>query len=332
MRQSPPRLHCRVPMTGNRRRVWLAVQALLLVATLGWTARALVRQWDDVRVVAAATDLRWGWIVLASVIVLATYAMLIQSWRMLLGGWGGQLSFGSAARIWTIANLGRYIPGKLWSIGALGMLANRAGVSGVAAAGAAILGTALNVGAGFGILALSGARSLGAFAPWLQFASLAVAAAFVVGTVMLPQILPSVIRRVNQWRGLPPMETQLPAGTLWLATGINAVSWLCYGLAFAAFARGVAPQILADPWLFIVIWTASYLSGYLILFAPGGIGVREGVMVGGLVSLGLASSADATWIALASRLWLTVWEVLPGLVALLLAPLSARREDGRTMK
>jgi len=316
-------------MIGNRRRIWMAVQAVLLIATLVWIARALAHQWDEIRAVAAATELQWGWILLASLIVLATYAMLIQSWRLLLAGWGGHLRYGAAVRIWTIANLGRYLPGKLWSVGALGVLAKREGVSAVTAAGAAILGTLLNIGAGFGILAVSGTRALGAFNPWLKFASLGISVAFVVGTLLLPRILPPFLHRIAVWRGLPPLETHLPAGTLWTATGINAASWACYGLAFAAFTRGVAPQVLASPSLFIVIWTASYLMGYVVLFAPGGIGVRDAAMTGGLIALGLAGSADAAWIALASRVWLTVWEILPGLVALLLAPLSARSVIGR---
>ena len=131
-------------MSASTRRLWSAVQALLLVATLTWVARALFRQWDEVRAVAEANQLRWGWIVLASAIVLTTYAMLIESWRLLIAGWGGHVRYGAAVRIWTIANLGRYVPGKLWSVGALALLARKEGVSGVTAAGAAILGTLLN--------------------------------------------------------------------------------------------------------------------------------------------------------------------------------------------
>jgi hypothetical protein len=48
------------------------------------------------------------------------------------------------------------------------------------------------------------------------------------------------------------------------------------------------------------------------------------VMSGGLVALGLAHPADATLLALASRLWLTVWELLPGLLALGMSPETLR--------
>ncbi|MEI6741110.1 MAG: lysylphosphatidylglycerol synthase domain-containing protein [Gemmatimonadaceae bacterium] len=303
---------------------WGVVQGLLLLATLLWAGRALSAQWEALRLAATTLQIHWGWVMLASAIVLGTYAMLIGAWRLLLAGWGSDLRFLPAVRIWTIANLGRYLPGKVWSVGALGLLASREGVSGPAAAGAAILGTLLNIGAGFGVLALSGARVLGVFRPWLQSVALAVSVAFLVGTALLPTVLPLFLRRFAAWRGQPTITQQLPARTLWLATGINMLSWLCYGLAFAALARGVTPQVAAQPALFVVVWTASYLSGYLVLLVPGGIGVREVVMSGGLVALGLAHPADATLLALASRLWLTVWELLPGLLALGVSPETLR--------
>jgi hypothetical protein len=294
----------------------LLLQLALLSITLWLAGRALMGQWGAVRESAARAPIAWSWVAIASVIVLGTYAALIQSWRMLLAGWGSALPFGAAVRIWTIANLGRYLPGKVWSIGALGILAKREGVSGVAAAGAAILGTLLNIGAGFGIMALSGTRVLGTINPWLQSVALAVSVCFVVGTLLLPLILPPVLARVAAWRGLPAQTTQLPAVTLWKSTAINALSWAAYGIAFAAFAKGVAPSVIAAPAMFITIWTASYLGGYISLFAPGGIGVREFVMSSSMVALGLASIGDATFLALASRAWLTVWEILPGVLAL----------------
>lgn len=312
-------------MTASRRMVWKGAQLLLITATLYWAGRALAKQWTEVRAVAIETHVQWSWVLLASLIVLATYAALVQSWRMLLAGWGGHLGFWAAVRIWTIANLGRYVPGKLWSVGALGVLASNAGVSGVAAAGAAILGTLLNIGAGFGILALSGTRTLGAFDPWLQATALAASVAFVAGVAVLPWMLPPILARLSAWRGVATPSQHLSARTLWLSTVINGLSWVGYGLAFLAFTHGVAPRVVATPPVLIGVWTASYLIGYLFLFAPGGVVVREVAMAGALVALGLAGAPEATFLALASRLWLTVWELLPGLLSLLITRLGPIR-------
>ena len=80
-------------MSVGRRGVWRVLQSALLIATLCWAALALSRQWDAVRASAATTTVHWEWIAIASAIVLATYALLIQSWRLLLAGWGSQLRY-----------------------------------------------------------------------------------------------------------------------------------------------------------------------------------------------------------------------------------------------
>src|SRR5690606_4167983 len=106
---------------------------------------------------------------------------------------------------------------------------------------------------------------------------------------------------------------------------VNICSWVAYGLAFMWFTLGVMPVTQGTPAQFILVYTASYIVGYLALFAPGGIGVREGVVGVMLVSLGMASEGDAILVALLSRLWLTVLEIAPGLVGLLFL---TRRERG----
>lgn len=305
---------------------WLqhpVVRIALLAIAGSWIVREFAGQWEEVRQSARSIDVQWPWVLLASAIVVGVYAMLIQSWRMLLAGWGGHLAYRDAVRIWTIANLGRWIPGKLWSVGALSMLASETGVSGVAAAGAALLGTLLNLGAGFGIMALTGAGGLDVIHPLLRTTAATVGVMFIVGVLLLPRFLPPLLTRFATWRGLPAPPAQLPARTLWLAVTINAASWVGYGIAFACFSRAVSPAVSGNPALFIAVFSASYLVGYLFLISPGGLGVREVVLVGLLTAIGAADSGDAAILSVTSRVWLTVLEVLPGLISLMVAP--ARR-------
>lgn len=293
------------------------LRGLLLAVTFGFIGYALFRQWSDVQDAARAVEIRWGWILAASLVVLGTYAVLIQSWRMLLAGWGGHLSYSTAVRIWTIANLGRYLPGKVWSISALGVMAAAEGVSGVAAAGAAVLGTMLNIGAGFAVAVITGTRGLDGIYPGFGAASKVGAIVFITGVVALPWILPPLLDRFARWRGMPVSDQHLTRGTLWLSASINAASWVGYGLAFALFAQGVTPQISRDPVLFIAGYSASYLVGFLALFAPGGVGVRELALSGFLVGIGAAGQGEAVILGATSRIWLTVLEILPGVIGLL---------------
>lgn len=293
------------------------VRLVLMTISFGYIGWAFAGQWQEMRTAARDLSIDWPWIGLGTVIVLATYAALIQSWRMLLAGWGGALSFPVAARIWTIANLGRWVPGKVWSVGALGVLAADAGVSGTAAAGAALLGTALNIGAGFAVVVISGAQGLDALGQGMSTAATALAWLFIAGVIALPWILPPLLDRLARWRGLPPVGRHISAVTLWTATAINLFSWVGYGIAFAAFARGVTPSVSSNPAVFVAVFSASYLIGYLVLFSPGGLGFREFALVALLVALGAAGRGDAVILSVTSRVWLTILEVLPGIVSLI---------------
>jgi glycosyltransferase 2 family protein len=150
-------------------------------------------------------------------------------------------------------------------------------------------------------------------------------AIFVVGVVALPWVLPLVLRFLAARRPTMRMpDRHFAPGAIWLAAAINIASWAGYGAAFMLLSRALLPDVSGALAAFVAIWTASYLVGYLFLIAPGGIGVREGALVAACVALGIAGAAEATILAAASRLWLIVLEVLPGLVCLALAP-GARR-------
>ena len=312
--------------TWRERGIWhhpaLKIGVLLLTGL--FIAWALHGQWTDMRASARALRVEWRWIAAASATVLAVYALLIQSWRLLLRGWGGELAYPAAVRIWTIANLGRWIPGKVWSVGALSVLAAREGVSGAAAAGAAVLGTLLNIGAGFGVAVIMGAEGLDTVYPGFRTGALVATAVFMLAVLALPRLLPPILTWFAAKRGVPLTGKQLSARTLWAAATMNAASWLGYGLAFALFSRGVTPGISSDPALFIAVFTASYLIGYLMLFSPGGLGFREAALSVLLVGVGAAGQGDAVILGVTSRIWLTVLEVLPGLISLLVLPASQR--------
>jgi hypothetical protein len=72
------------------------------------------------------------------------------------------------------------------------------------------------------------------------------------------------------------------------------------------------------------VYTGGYILGLLTPIAPAGVGVREGVIMEGLPLFGVTSHADALILALTSRLWLTILEVVPGLIALAVSQANIR--------
>lgn len=282
--------------------------ALIVVVLVG---RVLYRDLSALRAQPVRIDADWAAIVLSGALFLAAHAVLVQTWRSVLGCWEARLPFWESARIWSVSSLGRYLPLKVWHIAAMGAMARDAGVSPVAATGSAVLGTLVNVVAGF-VVALVGGRAL-LDRTSQDHATLAIvfvtvaSSALVAAPFLLPKIAPWVGRVIGR-----PLSGHLPVRAVIYALIGNVVAWLLYGAAFRAFMFGVLGSEVGDYQEYLAAYTISYLVGYLALFAPAGIGAREGAMVAVLVYAGLATRPQAALIALASRVWLTLLEVVPG--------------------
>ncbi len=288
-------------------------------AALWFASRILVQQWSAVQDAARHAHLRWGWIAASCAIVLLTYILLIQAWRTVVGGWSVRLPFGAAARIWFISSLGRYVPGKVWQLGSMAVMAQREGASPVAAAGSAVLVTIINTVAGFVILATTGAHVLDV--PPIAAIVIAVAG---VAALLAPRVVPALATAVAARTGREIKVERLPSRAVAAAAVISLLAWTMYGLAFHWFSRGVIGVTAGGIPASVAIFTGSYLAGFLTLIAPGGLLVREAVMQVALVRMGVPAG-PALLLVVASRLWLTMLEISPALFFLVRASLGRAR-------
>ncbi len=286
--------------------------------------RELGTRWSEFRSTPLDAQIAPATILVSGAIVLAAYALLVQTWRILLAGSGASLPFWSAASIWSVSNLWRYVPGKVWQIGAMGAMAQRERVSPISAAGTAIISTVLNISTGLALVLLVGWRSLDEWNAGAHPVAIGVLVAAVLGLASLPYVLPRVGAVAARVTGRDVQISAPPRWAIVLATVGNLLSWILYGVAFQWLARGLlGGEVAAPAWQYIAVFTASYVVGYLFLIIPGGIGPREAVMMYMLTSLGMANPKEAALLTAGSRIWLTFLELIPG--ALFLAYGRIRR-------
>lgn len=95
------------------------------------------------------------------------------------------------------------------------------------------------------------------------------------------------------------------------------LSWIFYCIAFSFFVNALIEYDIQYKFLIGTIFATGGTLGVLALFAPGGIGVREGLLVGYMIMWGI-SETDATTIAVSSRLWFLIGECFIFLVGLFL--------------
>jgi glycosyltransferase 2 family protein len=233
------------------------------------------------------------------------YALLIAAWRRMLTAWGRGLDIWSAARIWTVSSLGKYLPGKVWAVAGMAVMAQRAGIGAGPATGSAVILQVLAIGTGAAVAGLTGWGTLRAAYPGAATGLAVLLAASVAGIGLL--LWPGLLNRLLRIAAPDAGPVTPPAGAVAFGIVANAVAWMGYGVALWLLARGLLPDVELGLLPATAVFTASYLAGFLALFAPGGIGVREGVFI--LMLQGPIGIGAATALAIASRLLLTVTEL-----------------------
>lgn len=306
---------------GPSRKDWWrrAVQILLTVGVTWFIVDRVGLTLSDV----AELDPRWlrpSWILLglATLVLLGGYVTSAALWgRMVREVGGPSLPVLRSVAVYFASNLGRYVPGKVWQLAGLAYLGRREGVPVSVSTGSAVLAQATSLAGAsvVGAWALThGPEIAGGTGPWI---ATAVVAAVVVLTV------PPVFRRLTGlWfrvvgRGSPPsLRVSAGFGIRWVA--LFVVNWLLYAAAFWLMARsfGVAGSFPALGPAF----AAAYVLGYAMIFAPAGIGVREGFLIAFLQPVTGPGPAAAT--AVLARFWMTAVELAPA--AVFAAMLGAR--------
>ena len=107
--------------------------------------------------------------------------------------------------------------------------------------------------------------------------------------------------------------TLLGAAMLFIVSLLFIGNWLIVGVGFFILTKSIYPAVEYSELLFCAgIWGVSAIMGILAIFAPSGLGVREGIIVAGLCLI--MPQSDAMVVSVVSRLWQTIPELV--LVAL----------------
>lgn len=291
-----------------QRRVWRILQFGVGALLVGLAIRSIAANWENLRAQPIEWRMSRGWLAASVVVVFAAYAVLIEAWRRVVLSMGERLGFGPAARIWFLASLGKYVPGKVWAVAGAAVLAQRAGVDPSAAVAAALVLQALAIASGAAAVALTAREAFQAAGPGMVPLAAAVVLLSFAGIAALAS--QPVLDRINRLlpRSIPPLRA-IPPTQLLVAFAANLLAWGAYGVSLLCLARGLLPGVALSLPQAIGVFTSSYLVGFLALFAPGGLGPRESVFL--LMLAGDIGLKPALGLALASRLLLTGTEVLP---------------------
>jgi len=207
------------------------------------------------------------------------------------------------------------VPGKVWQLTSMATMMRREQVPLAVAGSSAIMVAVCNVVAGFVVVLSLGTQSLRALGARTESAVITATVILLITLLLAPVTVKWAATLVGRLTKRP-IALSIPAAAVWESTAGYIGTWLLYGIAFELFAVSVVGHAGGSWAAYVATFTLSYLVGYLALPAPGGLGVREWAMSTVFVALKLGTPAEAAVITVASRLWLTMLEVVPGLLYL----------------
>jgi uncharacterized membrane protein YbhN (UPF0104 family) len=271
------------------------IRWLVGIAAVAYLAWRLAADWPAFA--SLPLDLRW--LVLSAGLFALALGAQVSAWQWNLRRLGACVPYGPLFRVYFITNMGRYIPGKVWSLAGMVAGGSRLGVPGETMSTSVVLGlvSSLVSGLSVGSLAAMVTGHGGILSGWFALVPL----------LSLALLWPQFFRA---WMGLALRVLKKPADIPVLTAGLLCRSTFHYALVWCAYAASVG--VLAHAfalssgsfWLFFSAFPLAYLAGYAALFAPGGWGVREGALV-----MLAGGGAGAIAVSLGARLLLTIFEL-----------------------
>lgn len=220
-------------------------------------------------------------LLVAAALVVAGLLVTSVAWLRLLAGYGHRLPPGEGRAVFFVGQLGKYIPGSVWSMGAHAELARGFDVPMRATVGTSLMFLWLNL-ATAGLVAASALLD-GVWVPALLLACLVALAPPVanrVGRVIAGRDRPLEL----SWRGM---------GVL---VALMAATWASYAGALLALTPHPSPELFP---VAVGAFTAAYAVGVLVVVAPAGVGAREVTLIALLAPV--TDVTTATALALLTR-------------------------------
>lgn len=212
-------------------------------------------------------------------VLVPIYLINAYAWHLVTRAIGGKVSFAKNLKVWMLSNLGRFLPGGFWQYAGRVHLLSKEGPSKTVAAAAVFVEGFFNLSVG-ALLALFFLTSLqlsveGEGLRWILLIFVFLPLAFAV--LSSERVATTLVHFLQKFTGRGNVLKTVRLPFRWVPF-LGAAFFFQYffaGTALFLLTRGAVDISFSLLPVFIGIFAASWLLGYITLFAPGGLGVQE---------------------------------------------------------
>ncbi len=280
-----------------------AVRWVLFTVAVALLAWAVVSQWDDVS--AAVVDIGWGPVGLATLAAVAALAFNTLSWRAVMRSVGLDAPWIDAASLFLVSQAGKYVPGAVWPVLAQSEFARAHGLSRTRG----MTGSLVAMAVGVVTAGVVGTVGLVVWAPGAladYWWALVVAAG--LATLLVPSVLTRVLALALKTMRRSVKPPVIAGRALLVSAAWSTANWLALGLQAWLLLRVLSPGTDGLWPLATGAFALAWLVGFLVVFAPAGVGPREATFV--VLLAAVATQPEALALALMSRFAMTLADAI----------------------
>lgn len=324
-------------MNWARRAAAIGITLYIFFAIL----KPVVTQWDQTRRSLGEIHPRD---LLVSTLMFAIFLGVprAMSWHSIIRGFGYRLRRATALRVWIVSELTRYLPGGIWQVVSRVRMVRPYGIRGSVCSTSQVLELAIfllaNLALAIASLCFLGIKHVdGPARGWLIVALCLLP---LLALLLHPRVFYGAADRLLKKLGRPPIANRLSLAHLLKLLIVALTGLLWQSAALWILLHGPLDLALSDWWILAGAYALAWSAGFIAVWAPGGLGIREIVFIG---ALGVAlptqlrehisftgSGADPTLeaVAVLTRLWTIAAELLLACAALLIDVRGVVRDPG----
>lgn len=287
-------------------------RSIFFAGAFGGAMFLLVRQWSEIA--QALGQLSPAPLMIALMLGLAHVVTSFMAWQVLLIGHDAKPTTGAMARMFFLGQIGKYLPGGIWSFVAVAEFGRESGLGRSTTMASQLLALVVSLGVALAI-------GIGTVPQAIDFFPSFTAGWIIAALPLAFMLLPGLRTFTTRLFGI---DLKPSFGALLLSTGLTMIVWTIAGTQLVVLSQAVGANI---GWDLLPAMTGAYAiawaAGFVFVLAPAGLGAREVVLVA-LLSAYMPVS-EAAVVAFLARISMTLADVLlAAITGFALRPQAAR--------
>jgi len=295
------------------KKIRFILKSLIVLGIFYFLGKNLYLGWDQIDF--KTIDLNYAILSLSFAVLILYFCLNALGWIIILNKLGVGIECFKAIKIIYYSNLGKYLPGKVWSIIGKIYLAEKEGLPRDKVVISIVLELVLGILSGFFIFLMYDRNYL---------SGLMLVLLSIVLLVRLARrgFLSTVLKPLLERLKINSIQIELSFSGVLIVFGYYCLLWFFAGSAFFLLINSLTLLSVLRILDVTAIFAFSFVTGLLAVFVPAGLGVREGVMVYFLSNF--LPVPTAILISFLARIWIILGNVVMAFIA---ASIDGKKED-----